>query len=86
MSKPLKKLIPRFLVLLFICNSVPVVAQELDRFGGALSIVGEKTGRWHMQCIAGRHWFVTPEGHGCYIIGINHIGNELKTVNGEIDF
>lgn len=67
---------PRIIVLaclLTACQSATATVTKFDRFGGCEDIAGTKTGRWHIEVIKGRHWFVTPEGHGCYIIGINHI-------------
>jgi agarase len=45
----------------------------LDRFGGALEIESEATGRFRVEEIDGRHWFITPDGHGLFSAGINHV-------------
>jgi len=45
----------------------------LDRFGGALEIESEATGRFRVEEVDGRHWFITPDGHGLFSAGINHV-------------
>lgn len=69
----------RYFILLFItCNPFFLLAQSLDQFGGYTGKKGETTNRWHIQKIDNRHWFVTPEGHPMYIIGVNHIDTETE--------
>jgi len=50
-------------------------SSQLDRFGGTNTIKGEKTGKWHIERIGGRYWWITPEGNGYYLLGVNHIHN-----------
>lgn len=45
----------------------------LDRFGGDLEKASTPTGRFRMDVIEGRHWFVTPDGHAFFSAGLNHI-------------
>jgi hypothetical protein len=45
----------------------------LDRFGGALDSASFATGHFRVEEIDGRHWFITPEGHGFFSAGLNHI-------------
>lgn len=69
----------RFVTMLAVCLAggggpcAQAGGVKLDRFGGALAVRGTKTGRWHIQKVAGRHRFVTPAGHGFYALGVNHI-------------
>ena len=43
-----------------------------DNFGGYLSIKGKATGHFHLDTINGRHYLITPEGHGFISIGVTH--------------
>ena len=43
-----------------------------DRYGGVRSLNGEKTGWFHVAQINGRWYFVTPEGHGFFSLGVTH--------------
>jgi agarase len=45
----------------------------LDRFGGALEIESAATGRFRVEEVEGRYWFITPDGHGLFSAGINHV-------------
>ena len=47
--------------------------KRLDAFGGFTGIKGRETGDWHTEEIDDRHWFITPEGHAMYVLGINHV-------------
>ncbi len=49
------------------------LGQSFDSYGGYRGIKTQKTDRWHTVKIADREWFVTPEGHGIFLLGINHI-------------
>lgn len=46
---------------------------RLDRFGGdkTLGIGAEPTGRWRLQKIEGRWWFITPEGNPFIMIAVD---------------
>lgn len=48
---------------------------QFDSFGGYRAIGGETTGFFHLTEIEGRHFLVTPEGHGYRALGINHFHN-----------
>ena len=43
-----------------------------DRYGGYLAYKGKATGRFHLEMIDGRHFLVTPDGHGFLSIGVTH--------------
>ena len=45
---------------------------ELDRYGGLNSIVGTKTGFFHVERIDGRQWLVTPDGHAFVAVALSH--------------
>jgi len=49
------------------CGSTGV---QLDRFGGLMSVRSEATGRFRVDLIDGVWWFITPEGHGFYSVGV----------------
>ncbi|MEM9282586.1 MAG: hypothetical protein AAGA96_12225, partial [Verrucomicrobiota bacterium] len=38
--------------------------EGFDPYGGYLNIKGEATGRFHLEEIDGRHFLITPDGHG----------------------
>ena len=71
----------------FLCSCLLMISslsvQSLDKYGGYPQIKGTKTGHWHTENINGREWFVTPEGHAMYVLGINHINavNETEKQN-----
>lgn len=45
---------------------------SFDSYGGNKSLVGSATGFFHLEEWEGRHYLVTPEGHGYRALGINH--------------
>ena len=45
---------------------------ERDRFGGFTAVKTNATGFFRVEEIAGRWWFITPEGHGFIAVGFNH--------------
>jgi hypothetical protein len=47
--------------------------RALDRFGGALDVESVATGHFRVEEIDGRYWFITPEGHGLFSAGLNHM-------------
>jgi hypothetical protein len=46
---------------------------EYDEYAGWRKIRGTKTGFFHTQRIGGRWWFVTPQGHGFFSMGVNTV-------------
>lgn len=46
--------------------------EGFDKYGGYKSIKGNATGRFHLETINGRHYLITPEGHGFISIGVTH--------------
>ena len=46
---------------------------EYDEYAGWRKIRGIKTGFFHTQRIGGRWWFVTPQGHGFFSMGVNTV-------------
>lgn len=73
----------KYLLLFLISISASIYSAEFDRYGGCKSISGKKTGRWHIEEINGRYWFVTPDGHGCFLTGVNHISSAGSKVDKE---
>ncbi len=51
------------------------VDARYDAFGGYTAIEGDATGFFHLEEIDGRHFLITPEGHGYRALGINHFHN-----------
>ena len=45
----------------------------LDKFGGRTDIQMPKTGFFHVKKIDGRWWFITPEGHPYYNVGVSRV-------------
>ena len=45
----------------------------LDKFGGRTDIQMPKTGFFHVREIDGRWWFITPEGHPYYNVGVGRV-------------
>ncbi|MEM9160001.1 MAG: hypothetical protein AAGB46_13225 [Verrucomicrobiota bacterium] len=60
--------------------------EGFDRYGGYLSIKGEATGRFHLEQIDGRHFLVTPEGHGFLSIGVTHTGGLVRPEGSGHDY
>ena len=46
---------------------------ELDKYGGWTGLQGEKTGFFHLEKIAGRNWFVTPDGNVFFPVALSHL-------------
>ena len=44
-----------------------------DAFGGTMIVRSKPTGRFYVEKIDGRWWFVTPEGNGFLSVGVNHM-------------
>ena len=59
--------------------SVPTVGvgdePAFDQYGGLKTIKAEATGFFRLEKFEGRHFLVTPEGHGYRALGINHFHN-----------
>ena len=59
--------------------SAPTVAvgdePAFDKYGGLKTIKAEATGFFRLEKFEGRHFLVTPEGHGYRALGINHFHN-----------
>ena len=53
-----------------------------DRYGGITSIKGDATGVFHTQQVDGRWWLVTPDGHGFYSKGVNHVSYVADAIRG----
>ena len=45
---------------------------DFDKYGGYLAYKGTATGRFHVDVIDGRHFLVTPDGHGFLSMGVTH--------------
>jgi hypothetical protein len=57
-----------------------------DNYGGYLNIKGKTTGRFHLETIDGRHFLVTPDGHGFLSIGVVHIGEIGRPQGQKVDY
>jgi hypothetical protein len=44
---------------------------QFDRFGGDTSVQCVASGYFRVECLAGRWWLVTPEGHPFFSVGAN---------------
>lgn len=63
-----------------------VTAQTVDSFGGFLNLKGRPGTYFHLEEIDGRTMLVTPEGHGFFSLGVNHIGDiDGKRPNSIVD-
>ncbi|GAB5562812.1 MAG: hypothetical protein SynsKO_44590 [Synoicihabitans sp.] len=51
------------------------VSVGFDAYGGNRELVSEATGFFRLQEFAGRHFLVTPYGHGYRALGLNHFHN-----------
>jgi hypothetical protein len=59
---------------------------DRDAYGGFASTKAKATGFFRVEQIAGRWWFVTPDGHLFYSTGVNGIGTGTGTrVTGRED-
>ncbi len=56
--------------------------EGFDAYGGYLNIKGTATGRFHLEEIKGRHFLITPEGHGFISLGVVHVG-DIGRVKGQ---
>lgn len=74
----MKRLLP---VLFALSLATAVEAQtdaRLDRYGGVLSLKGTPTGWFHVEELGGRWYFVTPEGHAFFSLGVTHAVEYLQ--------
>ena len=67
----------RCLIASLFCGFVlsPLLAEPsrpVDAYGGVLQIRGEETGWFDVQSIGGREFFVTPDGHAFFSLGVTH--------------
>ena len=60
-----------FLLMLGIVASTAFA--QYDQYGGWTKLKGKKTGFFHTQQIAGRWWFVSPEGNAFYVKGVETV-------------
>jgi agarase len=65
------------LVLLFAvgCTETETV-EPFDRYGGWVGVSTTATGAFRVEQIDGTWWFITPEGHGFFSIGVDHLRSE----------
>ena len=61
-----------------------VAGQTTDKYGGNLSIELAATGFFRIDKTAGRSLLVTPDGHGYFALGANHVGKYLDLQAGEM--
>lgn len=60
--------------------------KEFDKYGGYLSIKAKKTGHFHVEKIGGRHFLVTPDGHGFLSVGVTHTGGISRPEGSKCDY
>ena len=57
-----------------------------DSYGGMPALKGQVTGFFHLEVIDGRHYLITPEGHGYRALGLNHFHSMTsKDYDGAIE-
>ncbi len=64
-----KKLLPAIVATILLPSNW---AQAADRYGGDQSITRDATGFFRIEEIRGRHFLITPGGHGFRALGLNH--------------
>ncbi len=57
-----------------------------DRYGGYLAYEGKATGRFHLETIDGRHFLITPDGHGFISIGVTPTVGLENAKDSRVDF
>lgn len=70
--------------IIFTILSTAVFAQPkemFDRFGGSIKVKGTETGYFHIEKLNQRYILVTPDGHGFFPVGVNHIGSNTRQTN-----
>lgn len=53
-------------------------AAALDRFGGVIALKTKSTGWFRVEAVAGRWFFITPEGHAFFSLGVTHAADCIK--------
>lgn len=48
-------------------------AEQLDKYGGVMRVVGHAGESFHLEKIRQRWWVVTPEGHGMFIRAVGKV-------------
>lgn len=51
----------------------PCEEPRFDAYGGLMSLSAEATGQFYVRKFGDRHLLVTPDGHGYFALGVNHI-------------
>ncbi len=46
---------------------------QFDQYGGWTGVAGRATGSFRVEEIDGVWWFITPEGHGFFSLGVDHL-------------
>lgn len=62
---------------LLLASVVSALAATTDRFGGSMSLPARASGHFRAERVGQRWWLITPEGHGMWALGLNHL-SELK--------
>ncbi len=68
-------LMPVLFALLLVGTAYGFDPSRYDQYGGLLRVRGTATGFFHVEKIGNRYWFVTPEGHGFWSIGVNFVSD-----------
>lgn len=74
----MKWLIAILMLLASVTDSPCQADPAVDQFGGVLALQGNKTGWFHVEEIKGRWYFVTPEGHAFFSLGVTHAGECIR--------
>ena len=48
-------------------------AEQLDKYGGVMRVVGHAGESFHLEKIEQRWWVVTPEGHGMFVRAVGKV-------------
>lgn len=72
-SGQLNIVFPILCTLLFFTSSCPLTAEEYDTYGGFISIKTRRTGFFRVEKIKNAWWLITPDGHGFFSAGVNHV-------------
>jgi hypothetical protein len=59
--------------LVWLSQCVACGAEQLDKYGGVMRIVGHAGESFHLERIGQRWWAVTPDGHGLFVRAVGKV-------------
>ena len=89
MNQQVTGALPVMIAVLVACVSLPVCAAgpPLDDYGGYTALKSrlhpDGTGRYELERIDGRWWFITPEGNVQHSLGVNWVKIYTQSVDGQ---